>query len=49
MEETIGQQAKGVAFDEENSHTRAAVVEGHILNCNVLHRVLHLQVHENGF
>ena len=28
---------------------RAAVVEGRILDCNVLHRVLHPQVHENGF
>ena len=45
----VGQEAEGVAFDEENSHTRAAVVEGHILNCNVLHGVLHPQVHENGF
>ena len=43
----VGRQAKGIAFDEENSHTRAAVVEGCILNCNVLRRVLHPQVHEN--
>ena len=28
---------------------RAAVLEGRILNCNVLHRVLYPQVHENGF
>ena len=27
---------------------RAAVLEGRILNCNVLHRVLYPQVHENG-
>ena len=45
----VGRQAEGVAFHEENSHMRAAVVEGRILNCNVLHRVLHPQVHENGF
>jgi hypothetical protein len=43
----VGLSAERVAFLED-SNTRASVVDGSI-NVYVLHRVLHPQVHDNGF
>jgi hypothetical protein len=44
----VGLTAEGVALTEEESHPKEPEVEGNAKEY-VLHRVLYLQVHENGF